>query len=291
MLRSTRPWFLLAGILMYAFGVGIADYLGYSISWTDYWLGQALVTLLQLSSGFLKEYYDTLEEAGRTVKPTGQDRRQVDLYAKLLLQAALTALAIGAVVTVLMISRRSLNVSGLILLGVGFAIAFFYAVPPLRLVYSGYGELGEALLVANIVPALAFLFQAKELHRFLGLLTFPVTAIYLAMKLALSLPFYSSQVLRERRTMLVRLGWQRAMVLHNLLILAAYLLVGSAALLGLPWLLTWPVLLTLPLGLLQIWRIIQIGNGAPPRWRSFTLLAAAVFGITAYLIVLSLWIN
>ncbi|MDZ4159986.1 MAG: hypothetical protein U1B80_09365, partial [Anaerolineaceae bacterium] len=88
---------------------------------------------------------------------------------------------------------------------------------------------------------------------------------------------------------MVRLGWQRGMVTHNLLILTAYLLVGAAALAGLPWALTLPLLFTMPLGLFQVWSMVQIANGAAPRWRLLTFGAVAIVGMAVYLVTLSLW--
>jgi len=57
-LRLSRPLFLIGGFLLYALGAGIARYLGYPIHWGIYLVGQVWVTLLQLSTQFLNEYYD-----------------------------------------------------------------------------------------------------------------------------------------------------------------------------------------------------------------------------------------
>jgi 1,4-dihydroxy-2-naphthoate octaprenyltransferase len=175
------------------------------------------------------------------------------------------------------------------MLGLAFLVAFFYAVPPFRLVYSGYGELALSLQMANIIPALAFLLQVGNLHRLLAMITFPITALYLAMLLALSLEGYASDEKYRRKTSMVRLGWQRGMNLHNLLILFGFLLFGLAAILGLPWSLTWPGLLGLPLGLFQIWQMSLIASGAKPRWRLLSFNAVATVVLTAYLVTFTLW--
>jgi len=286
-LRISRPLALLGGLLFYALGAGVFVYLGQTLDWANYWLGQGCVTLLQLSSFYLQAYYDHPDALGRSGKddhtPAGSLPRLVWL------QAAITTLSIGAVLTVLLYGRQAINLAALVLLGMAFLISYFYAVPPVRLVYSGYGELTGAIFLANITPALAFVLQAGELHRLITMLTFPLTALYLAMSLALALPEYAADLKNERRTLLVRIGWQRGMNLHNLMVLGAYFILGLAALSGLPWGLTWPGMLTLPLGLYQIWLIVQINNGVKPRWQVLVPTAIATLGITTYLLTLALW--
>lgn len=294
LIRYARPWALLAGVLLYALGAGVVRYQGYPLDWPVYFLGQAVVTLLQISSYYLKVYYDLLADPRRR---RGKQEEQadeegtgpVDLPRPVVLQAAITALTIGAVVTVLLITQKAISLPTLVILSVAFLLAFFYAVPPIRLVYSGYGELSQAILITNLFPALAYLFQTGELHRLLGMLTFPLTALYLAMTLARQLPSYAADLRQNRQNLMVRLGWQRGMFFHNLLIFVAYLLLGFAALLGLPWGLTWPALLTLPVGLFQVWQMSRISGGAPPSWKLLTLSAIALVSITAYLITLALW--
>lgn len=296
LIRLSRPFELLMGVFLYALGAGIAHFLGYAINWTVFWIGQASITFLQLSSFYLKAYYDTPqpEETDSPVdnKPdaprkefTGQLSRQV------VLQSALVMMTVGAVLTVLLLWSGSIQPPAFLFLGLAFMLAFFYAVPPLRLVYSGYGELASAILMANLVPSLAFLFQVGDLHRLVAMITFPLTALYLATLLARTLQRYGADVRYTRRTLMVRMGWQFGMNVHNILILVAYLLFGVAALLDLPWALTWPPLLSLPVGLYQMYLISQIARGGKPRWSILNLTAMATFGLAAYLLNLALWTN
>jgi 1,4-dihydroxy-2-naphthoate octaprenyltransferase len=293
LIHYARPWSLLAGIILYAMGGGIVHYLGFSINWPVYFLGQAVVTLLLISSYYLKAYYDLLDQPLKRrrpkVDPEEDEDVPVEVPRPVVLQIAITTLSVGAVVTVLLLAQGVFNLATLIIMGVAFFVSFFYSVPPLRLVYTGYGELIQAFLITNLVPTLAFLFQTGDFHRLLVMLTFPLTMLYLAMTLALSLPSYIEQMRQNRDTLMMRLGWQRGMFMHNLLIFIAYLLLGMAALFGLPWFLTWPGLLTFPLGMFQVWQMTRIANGYPPRWRLLMLTAISLLGLTAYLIALALW--
>jgi hypothetical protein len=79
------------------------------------------------------------------------------------------------------------------------------------------------------------------------------------------------------------------MILHNLVILAAYLILGFAALFGLPLSIALPGFLTLPLGIFQIWMMNRIASGARPNWTALTFTAAALVGVTTYLLTFAFW--
>jgi 1,4-dihydroxy-2-naphthoate octaprenyltransferase len=285
-LRISHPWVLSVSFLLYALGAGIARYLGSSIRWDVYWAGQAAVVLLLLSSYFLREFYSLpiVSAFERSVPMPVLSRNQ-------LLIVMATTLTAGAVLTVLMFASGALNSPAFIFVGLAFLLALAYAMPPLSLAASGYGELVFAILICNLVPGLAFLLQAGVFHRLLPLMTFPLTFLYLAAALALQLEGYARDVLRERRTMLVRLGWQPGMNLHNLLILLGFFALGSAALVGLPWQLTWPGLLGLIVGAFEIVQMLTIANGAKPRWGLLRITAAATFALTVYFLTFALWIG
>lgn len=293
--QYANPWLLLAGIVFYTLGGGVVLFLGGAIDWVNFWLGLVMLLILMASSFYLKSYYDTFETNPQLHLPPRlrllrkDEEAAAGLPRALFLQVSITTLTVGAVLTVLLFQRGALNPPAFILLGIAFLLAFFYAVPPLRLVNTGYGELTQALLIVNLFPALSYLFQTGELHRLLAMLTFPITALFLAMQLAFGLPDYASDLKSGRKSLMLRLGWQQGMNLHNILILSSYIMIGLAAILGLPWALTWPGLLTLPFGIFQIYQMTLISNGAKPRWRLLLLTAMATMGLMTYMITLALW--
>jgi 1,4-dihydroxy-2-naphthoate octaprenyltransferase len=293
LIRLSRPLFLLGGVLVFALGVGIARYLGTPINWGMYFLGQFWVTTLQLAGQYLNEYFDAPQDAQNTNRtpftggsgalgPDGLPRRTA-------LIAAAGCLAVTASLTVLLLSQASLSPTTVLIMVLGFSGAILYSVPPVRLSTTGYGELTTSFLVANLVPAFAFLLQSGELHRLLAMATFPLTLLHLAMMLAFEFPDYATDLRLGKRTLLVRMGWQRAVVLNNLLILGAYLTLGLAVVSGLPFYIALPSLITLPLGLLQIWQMRRIAEGARPNWTALTLTAIALFSIMAYLLTFAFW--
>jgi 1,4-dihydroxy-2-naphthoate octaprenyltransferase len=293
--RLSRPVFLLGGFLCYALGAGIARYLGVNIDWGLYWLGQAWVTLLQLSAQYINEYFDmdydrdnqnrTPFSGGSGALGPGGLPRQVALIA--------SAACLSGVAYVSITLMRDYNLVGLILFIMILTVsaAIMYSVPPLRLVTSGYGELMVTFLVAFLLPAFAFILQKGMLHRLLAMTTFPLFALHMAMMISFEFPDYASDLKHDKKVLLVRLGWQRSMLFHNLLILCAFLILGLALLLGMPYRIGLPAFLALPLGLVQIWQMHRIASGHTPNWRMLTSLGLTLFGFTTYLLTYSYWIQ
>jgi len=294
-LKLSRPFFLLAGALFYALGVGIARYLGHDIDWQIFLLGQLWVTALQLSTHYLNEYFDIKGDAananrtafsgGSGILGEGDDQ----LPPSVALLAAASMLTAVALATYGM-AQQDLLTPGLSLIMIfAFLGAFFYSVPPLRLSSSGFGELLASILLANLVPAFAFVLQAGEFHRLLAMSTFPLTALSMAAMLVFEFPDYASDLKFEKRTLLVRLDWQQGMLVHHLFIVSAYVLMAIAFSFGMPTAIALPTFLTLPLGLLQIWYLRRVSDGLKPNWNALTLNAVAIVALSTYLLTYSFW--
>lgn len=292
-LISSRPWFLLIGLISYVLGAGIVHYLGKSIDMASFILGQAWVTMVQLSFHLLKSFFDFQEEPIDTKQDDSEEKVPLTIptVRRAFLQASITTLTITAVLTVLLFSKNVLGIAGIFFLALIFLVSFLYAVPPFRLVYRGYGELSESILLANFIPAYSYLAQTGELHSLLAKLTFPLTVLYLAAALALSMTHYANDIRLDRKTFLIRVGCERGMSIHNLLILLGFLLLVGGLVQGLPWSLTWPGLLTFPLGLYQIRQVMHISEGGKPRWKLLSFTALTLMLLTTYFLMFSLWIG
>lgn len=295
LIRLSRPHFLLGGFLMYGLGACIALYLGKSVDLSVYLLGQAWGTMLQLSTHYLNEYFDAPADSDNTNRTffTGGSGAigPGKLPRATAFWAGVVCLATTATLTVMLIRTASPSPATLFIMALIFLGAFLYSVPPVRLESSGYGELTTSILVANLVPAFSLLLQTGDLTRLLAMATFPLTPLHIAMLLAFELPDYANDVKHGKRTLLVRLGWQLGMRLHNILILVSFLLLGLAILQGLPSRIALPIFMVLPLGLLQIYVMYRIENGARPHWPSLTLTAILLFGLVASLLTYSFFIH
>lgn len=293
LIQLSRPIFLLGGFLVYALGAGIAHYLGTQIDWGLYILGQAYVTVMQLSAQLLNEYFDSpadVENTSRTPFSGGSGAvGEGKLSRETVMWAALTTLTLLASLTVIMINVAPLNPLLVTIVVIAFLGSFFYSAPPVKLAYSGYGELTTSILVANLVPIFAFVLQFGELHRLLAMTTFPLTALHLGMMIVFEFPDYFNDLKYDKLTLLTRIGWERGMVLHNILILSAFLLLGLAAYFGLTLAIVIPALIPLPLGLLQIWQLRRVASGSRPNWTTIAFTSVVLFGSVVYLLAFSFW--
>jgi 1,4-dihydroxy-2-naphthoate octaprenyltransferase len=288
LLRLSRPYYLVLSALSYALGAGIARYLGNPQIPAAFWLGLGWTLLLQLSMILLAQVFRPFNDP---LVPDGPAAEQLAVRnAALWLSTA--ALASAAALIYWLFIEERLSPAALLFVGLSVCVALAYAVPPIRLVDRGFGELLLAFQLASISPFLGFLFQAGEAHRLVGAITFPLTVLALALFIVLDFPTFASDSKYGRVTLLARLGWERAVPLHHALVLTAYVMFAAAPLLlGFSLNVLWPAFLTLPFGLLQIYWLRNIALGAKPVWPLLTANAIAVFGLTAYLLTLTFWLR
>ena len=284
--RLARPFSLVLAALTFSFGSGVARYLGHNLS-PAAGLSLLWVFLLQIASAWLVEYFRSPAEP----LADAETPRQREQLRTLLLQASAAALTLLAAVTILLLAIKVLNPAAMLVMGLAFALMLANAIPPVRLISRGFGEFAQAIFLAYLIPALAFLQQTDQLHSLITLLAFPLALLALAYLLALDFPSYAADLKYRRGSLLVRLGWERTMPLHHGLVLTAYALLALGPLLGYPLALLWPVFLTFPLALYQIFMLRNISVGAKPVWSLLTANGAAVFALSAYLLTLTFWLR
>jgi 1,4-dihydroxy-2-naphthoate octaprenyltransferase len=285
LLHPLHPLLLIDIILVYALGVGIADYLGTIIDWNTALLGFVWVFSLQIGAGYLFDYFQDQDDRF-SPRNLGQN-----LVEQTPLWVGLTFLAVLASMTIALIAAGSLNVASWVLMILLLIGALTSAVPPLQFARSSFRELIFSIGYASLIPALAFSLQADGLHRLVSMSTFPLTWLHFAILLAMRFPHYAQDQKANIPSLAVYLGWEQAMRWINIAILAAYFFLAIAMLMGLPTIIAMPAFLTLPLGLLEIWYLSRIAEGAKPNWKMLRWLSISLFGLTAYLLTLTFWIR
>lgn len=286
-LRLARPLLLMLGALTYVLGAGIARYLGHPQIPTVFWLGLVGILLAQASMSLLVEVYRPANEPvlqGETL----EERKWVHDAA---LYVSIAALAAASFIAVLLFQERSITPPALTFLGLSLITLILYAVPPARMADKGFGELLLALHLAYIIPTIGFLLEAGDYHRLLNAAIIPLTFLAFATFLALDFPTYSDDIKYERRTLLMQIGWERAVPLHHGLIVAGYALFAVTPLLGFSLSLLWPAFLTLPFAVLQIYWLRNIALGARPIWTMLSANAVSLFGLTAYFLMIAFWLR
>jgi 1,4-dihydroxy-2-naphthoate octaprenyltransferase len=288
LLRITRPLTLIFAALLYALGVGIARYLGAFLDGSLILTGLLWVLLTQLGALFLIEYHTAFI---KLITPKRNDDAPATLSPSAALVVAAACLTVVASLTVVLIRLSGWRPGAFLLLLLTFLGAFFYAAPPRRLAALGYGELVITILLVNFVPALAFLLHGDESLRLVAMSTFPLTPLCLASILIRDFATYATDIKTGRTTLLTRMGWQRGMAMHNVLVLTAFILIGLAAVMGMPFAIIAPTFLLIPLAAWQVWTMIRIAAGAKPNWPSMQFVAQLLAGMIAYLFTYGFWIR
>jgi 1,4-dihydroxy-2-naphthoate octaprenyltransferase len=294
-IKLSRPLFVFAGILLYALGVGIAKYLGFVINWELYIFGQVWVSVLQLSTLYFNEYFTASEDqanTNRTPFSRGSGTfEQGQLQPHVALVAGLICITFLVSITILLISKFELTPLTYFIMLLAFGGLFFYSLPPISLDKTGYGELTTTIIIAFLLPLYSFSLQTTTVYRLIIFTAFPLTLVHLSMMLAFEFPDYSNALKTDKRTLLVRLGWENGIYFHNILILAAYLLFLVGLFSGIPKFVVWNAYISLPIAVFQIWQMVRIKKGGKPNWTALTINAAMTFGVLVYFLTFAYWIH
>jgi 1,4-dihydroxy-2-naphthoate octaprenyltransferase len=286
-IKLFHPLDLLFIGLSYCLGAGIAHYLVGMIHWPAFSLGLLGLLFLQIGSEVLRLYF---KDPVYSQAPE-QDVYQNAIRKTRVLQAAFAALALFAAAGLSLLITRSMNeIAGLLLI-LELLVMIAYAVPPIQLAESGFGELAQSVSFAILVPAFAFALQLSHLHRLLPLTTFPLTLLGIACLLVVDFPTYGHDLREHHSTLLIRLTWQRAIPVHAFLISAAFLLFASEPFFGVPLALVWPVFLSFPFALVQVVWMQRIARGGPAMWGFLIPLAYATFALAVYLLTFAFWLH
>jgi 1,4-dihydroxy-2-naphthoate octaprenyltransferase len=166
---------------------------------------------------------------------------------------------------------------------VALVLSWEYSAPPLRLSSSGLGEVAVALVVTALVPFFGFYLPAPDLAgiRVLVLTVVPLCCLQFAMLLAIEVPDAAGDNAVGKRTLVVRLGTERAMGLYVLTVAAAYLSLPVLAAAGLPKVIALAAAAPAPVALWRIRRTCAGDFRRPERWESVTFWAVVLLGGTA----------
>jgi 1,4-dihydroxy-2-naphthoate octaprenyltransferase len=285
LIKLSRPLNLLLAALTYLLGSSIPAYLGKPFNGLSFSLGLAGVLLAQWSMSLLGEVFRPHNEP----LIEGETPKEKETLRNNMLYVSVAALTVNAVIAFLLYINQSLSLSSFLFLLSSLVLVLAYAIPPIRLVNRGFGELTLAAHIAYVIPSIGFLLQARENHRLLVVIIIPLTALALAYFLILNFPSFPIDQKYQRNTLLRRLNWERAVPLHHSLIIFAYVILAAMPILGYSFSLMWPAFLTLPFAILQVFLLRYISAGGKPNWVLLTSTALAVFGLTTYFLTLTFW--
>jgi 1,4-dihydroxy-2-naphthoate octaprenyltransferase len=225
-LKLTRGIFLLGGIILYNLGVTIALSNGYAIDARKYWIGQLIVTLIQLTAQLANEYFDIevdrINTRNRTWFSGGSGILPSEEISKDSIRLVCVFLTIIILVLITVISPSSPLMACLAL--ISLAGSLFYSAPPLSLMSSGFGELTTSVIVSLFVPISGYLIQTNTINTMMVQALLPLFFLHYAMLVAFEFPDWASDRQVGKKTVCVRLGRRATSVLHGLFILVGMFL-------------------------------------------------------------------
>jgi len=288
LLKAIKPFRLASMLATYALGAGLVQYVRHMKDWGTLIQSGLFLLFVILSIELLKILGQL-----RDIKNWPKDANLNEIKRLRWVIALVIATFLTAAMTIFVdwMIRRFLW-DGLTFLILGFVIlGGVYYLSDVRQALRPYKMLIEALLFVVFPPAIAYFTQSAEPHRLLTLVVPGLIPVYIAYRLLTDLKTFHEDLRTEKLTSVTHVGWEKAMVFHNALILLAYLIFAMVALIGFPWFILWPVFLTLPIGLVEIWLMEGVRRGKKPLWGLMQFATACVLFIPIYLLGFAFWIR
>ena len=287
-LKALKPFRLISLVTTYVLGAGLVQYIREMRNWTVFFQGGVFLVLFIIGIELLR-ILQTLQDVkkwpeGMMLEEAKRARLALALICAVFMTLA-TTLFIGWMVNGILWQGLTFLIIGLTATGGLYFLA--RALKDLR----PFTILIEAVLFVVIPPAMAYFLQSQDLHRLLTLVVIGLVPAYMSYRVLAGLKWFSRDQKYRNITIVTYLGWPKAMVLHNALILLTYLIFALIAILGFPWFLLWPVFLTLPIGLLEIWLMERVKRGGKPQWPVMQFATASVLLLPIYLIGFAFWIR
>lgn len=212
---------------------------------------------------------------GSRVLPDGSLPPQIALVTAVVL----AMLALAAVAVLAWIVQPGLLTAALLILAL--VMAWEYSAPPLQLHSRGLGELTVASVVAGLTPLVGFYLQSGRLAPLPLLAVTPLCCLQFAQMLSIEFPDRVGDAAVGKRTLVVRLGGDRAARLFGSALLAAYAALPALVFMGLPPAVAAAAGLTAPLAMWQGFRVVRGAWAEPARWDGLALWSIALLMGTA----------
>ena len=284
-------------VLLYLLGIAVAVYSGVRIDWQNAVIG--LIALLSLHVGmkFLHTHFaldadllTRLEEIFELNKAKRAGDQLIIDRPRFLFALLSLPFFFSFLLSVMVLAQQGA-------LSIGFGLVLFLMLalwgclilPPLQLLSSPYRDLAAGIQWVIFYPIFGSILQRSMLPDVLFLFTLPLFLVFLSSSIALQFEQYDEELRRDSKTLLVQIGWETGMRIHNLLLLIAFVvLLLMPILFSLAWPLVWPLLIALPFAVAQLGQMIHIHNAGTPNWRLLKFSAQATCILLLYLQIFTL---
>jgi 1,4-dihydroxy-2-naphthoate polyprenyltransferase len=284
-IRLGRPLFLAGGIIMHALGVALALHSGASLNIAALLWGQIAISATQWMTHYANDYFDLSADHANTTPTNWSGGSRVLTQGLLLPRVALVMalvlvciVILAAFVLAFVVQTGALTIP---MLSLALFLAWFYSAPPLRLHSTRLGTVLTAMLIAGLTPLTGFYLQSGRLELMPMLAIAPLMCLQFCMLLAVDFPDVAGDTAAGKRTLVVRLGAERAARLYSAVLVLAYLILPLLVIAGVPSYVALTIMLMSPIALWLLWCVRRGDYADPERWNHFSFYSIALLFGTA----------
>jgi 1,4-dihydroxy-2-naphthoate octaprenyltransferase len=251
-LKAARAQFFTASIFPVILGASLAWRNGGYFSWGYFFLTLVGAVLIHAGVDLSNDYYDHKtgnDEANLNPTPFSGGSRFIQnklLTPGRVIGAALLCFALGSIIGLYLNFKTGGNV--ILIIGIiGVFLGFFYTAGPIRIGYSGFGELAVAIGFGPAIVMGSYYIQARTLNQEALLVSIP-TAILIAMVLYINeFLDYEADKKVNKNNLVVQLGRKKAIIFYQFFLIYVYLFITMGIISGLFSLWALITFVTLPL--------------------------------------------
>jgi 1,4-dihydroxy-2-naphthoate polyprenyltransferase len=285
--RLGRPIFLVGGVVLYGVGAAVAAFQGSRLDWARFAWGQLAVSSIQSMTHYANDYFDldadranrtpTVWSGGSRVLPNGE------LDPRIALNTAAVLAGVALFATLILYFVLSAKSGAALALLAALALAWAYSAPPLRLHSRGLGEIDTAVITTMLVPFIGYQLQAGRIDPIVVTAVAPLFLLQFAMLIAVEFPDEMGDAAVGKRTLVVRIGGQKAGLLYVFTLGVHYALIPVWNTFGMPSLVAASLLATFPIAI-YLW-VLVAGGGDRHRipWNRVAFLSTALLAGSAVL--------
>jgi 1,4-dihydroxy-2-naphthoate octaprenyltransferase len=288
LIKAIKPFRLLSLIAMYLLGTGLVQYVQSLRDWSGFFEG--LLFLIFISTGVeLVRLHTKLNAVNQW--PDGISFKEVRFTRWMILVLAATLVTTATAIFI------NWQITGEIWMGLVVLVVSLLVLSGLYYLCGNWTELRpyqvliEAMVYIVLPPAFAYFIQSSHVHLFLTLSVIGFVPAFIAFRILVQIQQFPADLKHDNQTLVTRIGWEKAMVVHNTLVLLTFLVFALIVFLGLPWFILWPVFLVLPIGLMEVWLMERVRRGGKPYWLVMIIASACIQFIPIYLLGFAFWIR
>jgi 1,4-dihydroxy-2-naphthoate octaprenyltransferase len=233
-IKLGRIHFVFGGFLLYCLGALYAMVTGAEYLWARFLLGYAVLFPAHLSVSYSNDYFDCgADRYNRSTFFSGGSGILVD-YPELRNFArnfALFLILLSIILAVLFMIIFSFPLAFLVFVIFGNLLGWFYAAPPIRLVYRKMGELATVLTAGILLPGMGYFVMKATFDLSFLLFALPLLLYGMFFILSVEIPDMEGDRIGNKQTMIVRKGRRYGFTVMALCLVLSTLYYISMALL------------------------------------------------------------